>query len=334
VPQAFTETVGAIGTVTARTGHVATLMAPAPGRIGTVLVTPGQTVRAGQTLVELDRAPFESQLQSAQATLSAATRANDRQQRLAEEGIVPRKDAEQAAADLARARADELSAQRTVDLAVIRAPIGGVVTRLNATLGASVDPAQPLIEVSDPNSLDILLSVTPTNAGRVRPGAKAALSAGQTATGEPIGIGTVVDVAGTVDSTNRSVAVRVEAPTTRRPLRFGETVFGAITVASHPNAIVVPLEALVPEGEEFKVFVVDANGVAHERDVKVGGRSATSAEILEGLHAGERVVTYGAYGVEDSTRIAPATSAGDTSKPPAPESVSKSAPKVPAPSKP
>ena len=304
-PQAFTETVGALGTVVARAGHVATLSAPAAGRVGGVRVTAGQTVSAGQVLVELDQAPFTAALRSAEAALAAAERANERQQRLAQEGIVPRKDAEQAAAELARAQSDADAARRNVQLSVLRTPIGGVITRMSATLGASVDPAQPLVEISDPTALDILLNVTPTEAANVRPGAKVSLSAGQSATGEPLGVGTVRDVSSTVDSVTRSVAVRVQAPTTRRPLRIGETVNGAIAVATRAAAIVVPADALVPEGEEFKVFVVDATGMAHERDVKIGGRSAAGVEITDGLKAGERVVTYGAYGMQDSAKVAP-----------------------------
>jgi RND family efflux transporter MFP subunit len=306
-PQAFTEAVSALGTVVGRAGHVATLMAPVPGRVGGVSATVGQTVRSGQALVELEQGPFNAALQSAEATLAAAERANERQHRLAQEGIVPRKDAEQAAADLAKAQSDAMAARRNAQLSVLRAPISGVVTRMSATLGASVDPSQPLVEISDPSALDILLSVTPTDAANVRPGAKVTLSAGQNATGEPLGIGTVSDVSSTVDSVTRSVAVRVQASRTRRPLRIGETVNGGIAVATRPTAIVIPPDALVPEGEDFKVFVVDGNGIAHERDVKIGGRSAVGVEITEGLTAGERVVTYGAYGMQDSVKVAPLT---------------------------
>lgn len=304
-PQAFTETLGAIGTVVSRAGHSAALSAPSAGRVEKVYVTSGQAVRAGQTLIEMDQAAFQSSLESAQAALVAAQTANDRQQRLAQQGIIPRKDAEQAAADLAKARADAVAARRTQELSIIKAPISGVVTRMSATIGAPVDPAQPIVEISDPSALDVLLGVTPTDAGRVHSGSKVTLTAGQSASGEPLGVGSVVDVAAAVDTTTRSVAVRVQAPTTRRPLRIGETVFGAIVVGSKPSAIVVPLEALVPEGENFKVFVVDANSIAHEREVKVGARTATSAQITDGLKAGERVVTSGAYGVEDSTKVVP-----------------------------
>ncbi len=315
-PQVFTETLGAIGTVAPRAGHVATLSAPAAGRVGRIFVTTGQTVQAGKVLIELDQAPFESALQSANAALAAAERANERAQRLAQEGIVPRKEAEQTAAEVARARADAVAARRTEQLSILRSPIAGVVTRMSATLGASVDPAQPLVEISDPSALDVLLSVTPTDAARVRAGAKVALSAGQSGSGEPLGVGTVVDVSGTVDSMTRSVAIRVQAPTTRRPLRIGETVFGAISIGTRATAIVIPAEALVPEGDQFKVFVVDAAGIAHERDVTVGGRSGAGVEIRSGLQPGERIVTYGAYGVQDSAKVVQLAPAPTRASPP------------------
>jgi RND family efflux transporter MFP subunit len=315
--QPFTEYVSAIGTVAPRAGHVATLSAPAPARIASVLVTSGQTVSRGQTLVVLDRSTFEAALNSAQAAVAAASRSYERSERLANEGIVPRKDAEAAAADLARARADLATAQRDASLATLRAPIGGVVTRMSATIGAAADPSQPLVEIADPSALDILLTVTPSDAGRVRPGAKVRLSAGQNASGEPLGIGTVADVGGTVDSATRGVTVRVQAPTTRRPLRIGETIFGQIAVSTRANSVVVPIEALVPEGQAVHVFVVDRNDVAHAREVTVGGRSGDVAEITAGLQPGERIVTYGAYGMQDSARVAPlpAGAAPDSARP-------------------
>ena len=113
--------------------------------------------------------------------------------------------------------------------------------------------------------------------------------------------------------------MRVQAPATRRPLCISETIYCKITIAVHPNAIMVPLEALVPDGEDFKVFVVDASGTAHERKVSVGGRTDKLAEITEGLAEGERVVTYGAYGISDSSKVVPtkqpAAAAGTPEKP-------------------
>jgi len=299
----FTETISTIGVVVPRSGHVASLSAPAPTRIARVFVSTGQRVARGDSLVEFEQAGFEASASSAEAALSGAQQAYDRAVRLSQAGIVPRKELDQATTDLARARAEVVMARRSRELSVLRAPIGGVVTRMAAVLGASADANQPLVEIADPAALDILLNVTPSDAGRVRPGASVTLSAGQNADGEPLGTGRIFDVGGVVDSASRAVAIRVQVPATTRPLRIGETVSGQIVVAVKPVAIAVPLEALVPEGEGYKVFVVDQAGLAHGRPVEVGGRTARVAEITKGLAAGERIVTFGAYGIEDGTRI-------------------------------
>jgi RND family efflux transporter MFP subunit len=302
-PKPFDETVGAIGVVTPQAGHLASLSAPGPARVSRVLVTGGQHVTKGQVLIELEQTTFRAAVEGAEAGLAAARQAYDRAKRLADEGVGPRKDVEQATAELARARAEAINARRAAELAVLRAPLAGVVTRMDATLGASVDANQTLVEVADPSGLDSLLNVTPAEAARIRPAAAVTFTAGQRTAGEPLGTGAVVDVAGTVDSATRSVAVRARAPRGGRPLRIGETVFGQIVVATLPSAITVPLAALVPEASGFKVFVVDSAGTAHARPVEVGARTDSTALIRKGLAVGELVVTAGAYGVADSARV-------------------------------
>ncbi len=314
-PQPFTETLGAIGTVSPRPGHVAAPSAPASGRVAKVNVSVGQAVQAGEPLIELEQQSFEAARQSADAALATAEEALARQQRLSDSGIAPRKDVEAAKAEAAKARADAMAARRAEQLATIRSPITGVVTRLSTTLGASVDPSQSLVEISDPLAVDVVLGVTPTDAARVRSGMRVTLSAGSGAGGEPLGIGSVAEVAGTVDTTTRSVEIRVRAPSTRRALRIGETVFGSIAVVTRAHAIVVPSDAVVPEGDTFKVFVVDSAGIAHEQEVKIGSRSANGVEILEGVSAGDRIVTFGAYGMEDSAKVVPLDAGKKPAKP-------------------
>ncbi len=301
----FVETVDAIGTVAARPWGLAALSAPATARVARIDVSVGERVHAGETLAELDRAPFFAAARSAQAAVTTAQANFDRATRLADQGIAPRKDAETAAADLAQTQAALATAQRNVDLSTLRAPIAGVVTRVNAVLGQSVDPGQPVVEVADPTALDIVLALSPALAARVHSGDSVSLVAGASAGGEALGKGLVQSVAVTLDSATRSVGVRARLEHPARALRIGETVFGRIDAAVHADAVSVPIQALVPEGEGYRVYVVDSSGVAHARDVDVGARTESDAEILKGVAAGERVVTYGAYGVADSAKIVP-----------------------------
>jgi membrane fusion protein (multidrug efflux system) len=302
----FERSISALGAVAPRPGRYADLGAPGPTRVARIYVVAGQAVRAGAALIEFDRGPFDAAARSAEAAVTVARNARERAVRLAAAGILPRKDVDQAAADLAQAEAALLNAQRAQALATLHAPVSGVVTRMSAVLGANVDAAQSLVEVADPTALDVVLDLTPSDAERVRSGQRVAFWSGASAAGDSLGTGAVAEVGAAVDSATRAVNIRVHVGHTSRVLRIGETIFGRITAGVDARAVTVPLEALVPEGERFRVFVVDSAGIAHAREVTVGGRSETAAEITSGLVGGETVVTYGAYGVSDSARIVPA----------------------------
>jgi membrane fusion protein (multidrug efflux system) len=284
---------------------MAALSAPAPTRVVDVRARPGLHVAKGAVLVALETAVFDAAEQGAKAALDAAERNQERTRGLVEAGIAPRRDLEQADAALATARSDLTVAARNRELATMRAPFDGVVTRVTAVLGAAVDVGEVLVEIADPSSVDVVLALQAAEAARVRAGAAVSLRTGETPGSAPIGKGTVAEVGGIVDAETRSVAVRVVATAVERPLRIGETVFGDITVSVARAAVVVPGEALVPDGDGFKVFVVDSGDVAHARTVEVGARREDLVRILSGVRAGERVVTYGAYGIEDGATVLP-----------------------------
>ena len=298
----FPHVINAIGTVSPRPDQYAALAAPGPTRVARIFVVAGQRVSKGDSLVEFERAPFDAAAQSAAAALANAERAYARAVRLVEAGILAQKDSGQAAADLAAAQANAITARRAQELATLRAPLSGVVTRMTAVMGASADANQTLVEVADPAALDVVFNVSPAEAGRINIGDTVTVTEGDAA-GDILGPGVVTSIAAAVDSVSRAVAVRARLAQPARTLRIGESLVGRIVTGVNPRAVTVPVEALVPEGDGFRVFVVDAAGIAHARAVRVGARSETLVEIVAGLAAGETVVTIGAYGVEDGVRI-------------------------------
>lgn len=302
----FTEVVTAIGTVAPRPGYYAELAAPAPTRVARILVAPGQRVAAGDTLVVFEQASFDAAAHAADVALTAAQHAAERANRLVAAGILPRKDADQAAQDLAAAQTAAVTARRNADLAVLRSPIGGVVTRLSAVLGGPADPSQPVVAVADPEALDLTFALSVDDAGRVHAGDSLLALAGEQGVGDTLGPGRIRDVGATVDSLTRAVTVRAHLSRPTRALRIGEAVRGRIAVRTVPHALVIPEAALVPNGESYGVFVVDSEGIAHLTSVTLGGRADSLAEILSGLRAGQTVVTTGAYGITDSARVRPA----------------------------
>jgi len=89
VEAAFTEEISAIGTVSPRPGRYAELAAPAPTRVARILVTPGQWVHAGDTLIVFERAPFDAAARSAEAGLATAQHAAERADRLVKAAFCP-----------------------------------------------------------------------------------------------------------------------------------------------------------------------------------------------------------------------------------------------------
>jgi len=301
--QPFEQVVTAIGTVTPRPGYFAELSAPGPTRVAHIFVAPGQRVAEGDSLIAFERAPFDAAARSAETALANTERAYTRAVRLVQAGILPQKDSDQAAADWAQAQVAAITARRAQQLATLRAPLVGVVTRMTAVLGASVDVSQPLVEVVDVAALDAVFDVSPAQAAQIHRGDSVRINAGEGEGGEVVGQGWVSAVGAAVDSNSRAVTVRARIGRPGRPLRIGESVFGRIVTAVHARAVAVPVTALVPSGDGFQVFVVDSGDVARVRAVTVGARSLSLAEILTGLTAGETVVTTGAYGIEDGTKI-------------------------------
>src|SRR5256885_1266214 len=176
------------------------------------------------------------------------------------------------------------------------ATVGGAgdsVSRARPGRGRGAPPARP----PPPGETGVGRGATAVDA-------PAGAGAGEGAGGESLGAGMVTTVGAAVDSVSRAVPVRARIARPARPLRIGESVFGRIVTAVHARAVTVPIEALVPAGDGYQVFVVDTAGIAHARPVTVGARSEALAEVVTGLAAGETVVTSGAYGVADGAKIA------------------------------
>jgi HlyD family secretion protein len=192
-------------------------------------------------------------------------------------------------------------AQAELARASIRAPISGTVTKRAVNDGESVDPATPAFEVIDASSLDLVANLPAQYLGRVKTGNLAVVKI------EPFPDrefeGGVVQVAPAVDAQTNTVAVRVRLPNPRGELKAGLFADARIAVEIHANALVVPEAALVVEGDETFVFVPKSDGTVEKRKVTVGIRDAGRAEISEGLKEDERVVTAGAFGLEDGTKI-------------------------------
>ncbi|TRX03033.1 efflux RND transporter periplasmic adaptor subunit [Candidatus Methylobacter oryzae] len=296
------------GTIAYDETRTARVSSPIAGRVIGSISALGAHVKAGDALAELD-SPELGQAQSdyagAQADLNLANRAFQRMQELYANGIVPRKDHEQAQDNLARARSEaERARLRLANLGIrtggtdnrfrLHAPIAGTITERNINPGMEVrsDLDSPLFVISDLSKLWVQMDIFEKDIGLIHAGAQVLVRV-PAYPGE-IFTATVSYIGQVVEETTRTVKVRCTL--SNDDFRLLPAMYTAIEVQSAPNddAVVVPLTALFTEEESDWVYVDVGDYHYQKRPVKAGLRLKDRAVILEGLKPGEHLVLDGA----------------------------------------
>jgi RND family efflux transporter MFP subunit len=274
--------------------RVAHVTARAAGRLERVLAVRGDRVAAGALLAEIYSPGFltlqAEYLQAARRLARAAGQAAD-------------EDAARAVLAGARERLTVLgltgpeidglgAAAAPLPLLPVRAPLGGTVLESGAVPGDAVEPGASLFRLADPSTLWACLHIRENDLGAVRTGSEVVLRV-QAYPGEEFP-GRLALVGDEVDPDTRTVEGRVEIANPGRRLKAGMYVEGA-AAAGERRALVVPETAVQDDEGRAIVFVRTGERTFARRAVKVGERFGGLVEVVEGLAAGEEVVTSGAF---------------------------------------
>ena len=281
---------------------------------------------------ELQKAEWDAK--TAKDTLDAQQKIFESRKTLLDQGAIPRKDYDAANVAFIQAKAQYEQAQkhldglRTVgqqqelkmtkatviaakgkckgaeaqlDYSEIRSPINGVVTDGPWYPGMMPQSGAPLITIMDLSKMVARAHIPQTQAVLLRKGADASIKiAGSDDDVE----GKVLLVSPTLDPGSTTVEVWVQADNRKGTLRAGSSVNLSMVAKTVPDALTVPAPALITDEEGKKsVMIIGPDGKAHKRDVETGIRTATAVQVVSGLKPGEQVVSTGAYGLPDNTKV-------------------------------
>ncbi|KVZ06040.1 efflux RND transporter periplasmic adaptor subunit [Burkholderia stagnalis] len=288
----------------------------------------GTEVRAGQSLFQINPAPFKADmdtaaaaLQRAEAALSRAKVQTARLRPLVEADAISRQvydDAvsqrDQAAADVAQARATLARRQLDLKFATVEAPITGRIDQALVTEGALVSSAdsQPMARIQQIDQVYVDVRQPAASLQHLRDAL--ASQDGYTGTGLPVEVlrddGTPYDVKGrmlfsgvNVDSGTGDVLVRVLVDNSKRQLLPGMYVRARIPRANYANALTVPQQAVLRADGKPQVWVLDAKSQAHLKPVELGEQAGRSYRIKSGLQAGQKVVVEGMERLADGVPV-------------------------------
>ena len=272
------------------------------GRVAEFKFQEGQRVEQGQPLVVLDDAVYRAEGEQAQAALELAQSNYERAVDLLKRKAGTTKARDEAVAELRAEQAALQLAKAHLDKTVIHAPFGGVVGLRKVSVGDYLAIGTDIVNLEQIDPLKTDFRIAEVYVGAVKRGQKIELGidafAGEKFAGEVYAIDPLIDESG------RSILLRAKLPNPDGRLRPGLFVRVSLVLNERDDAIQVPEQALVPQGQDQFVFKVEGDKVAMTK-VTVGIRRDGMAEIVEGLAPGDQVVTAGQLKIRDGATVKP-----------------------------
>ncbi|EKV29828.1 putative Co/Zn/Cd efflux system membrane fusion protein [Caenispirillum salinarum AK4] len=260
------------------------------GRVEEISFDEGGRAEKGQLLVKLDDDSRAAELKRAEANLSLSQRNFNRAEELYRRQNLPVSSRDEA---LAKLRADEAAlelARVNMEKTELRAPFSGLLGLRQVSVGDYVRAGDAIVNLEDVDPIKVDFRVPEVFAHRLETGQSIRMRVdavpGETFEGTVYAIDPQVDVQG------RSVLLRARVPNMDGPLRPGMFARVTLVLDERPNALVVPEEALIPQGTSQMVYKV-VDGMVEAQPVTIGQRRKGIVEVTGGLSEGDTVITAG-----------------------------------------
>ena len=276
----------------------------------------------------------EADAQQAQQALDAQEKMFESRQQLFAQGALPRKELDQSRVDVTQARNQAaitkkhldtlmaigkqqelksaagqlesakgkyLGAEAQLGYSEIRSPMDGVITDRPLYPGEMAAAGTPLLTVMDISSVIAKAHIPQNDAALLKVGDKGSMTV--PGIEEPIE-GKVTVVSPALDPNSTTVEVWLEAKNPKHELKPGTSVQLSLTAQTVKDALVVPASSVIttPEGATA-VMLAGADGRAHQKAVRLGIHNGDDVQIVEGVTDADKVISTGAYGLPDKTKI-------------------------------
>ena len=320
-PSKFHQTTETTGTVDFDNDQATSVLAPFGGPVSKLLVNPGDKVKAGDPLAEVDSPDFAAAISAyrkALATAATLRRVADIDKDLIQHNGVAQREEEQAQTDAANAAADRDAALQTLvslnldpqvikDLQAghpvsrpggrINSPIAGTVVEKLITPGELLTAGTtPCFTVADLSRVWVMTQIFGSDLAAVSVGDSAEIETGIATHNFS---GTVDNISALVDPTTRSVVVRVVVENPGDFLKKQMYVRVKIQAHQESTGLLVPVSAILRDDVNLPfVYVVQPDGSFARRHVTLGYRLGDQYDIPEGLNAGDQIVVDGAIFVQ------------------------------------
>lgn len=292
--------ISAVGTLQAN--ESVTIRPQISGRIETIHFDEGQTVKKGAKLFSLDASEYRAQVAESAATVKLAQLKFNRSQDLLKKNLISQQQYDEDAAKLDEVKAQLALYKDRLSKTEIRAPFSGVSGLRKVSPGDVVQPGQELVNLEDIHLLKLDFRAPEIYLPELRIGLDVTVVTD--AFPNEVFTGKVFAIAPRVEEASRSILLRAKISNDRGMLRPGIFAKVQLRLASRENALLIPEEALWPVGRDMFVYRV-VDGKALMSKIKIGKRLKGQVEVLEGLNAGDTVITAGQMKLRNEAPVMP-----------------------------
>jgi membrane fusion protein (multidrug efflux system) len=251
----------------------------------------GDRVSSGEVIMRLDTESLAARVAQARAQLDQARKSFERTQRLTRDRVLTAAELDDATA--ARDVADAVLEVARVELrnATLKSPIDGIIDRIHFDRGEHVKMGDAVAKIVQIDKVKVVVNVPEKDIRYFREGQDAGVFVGDIRLNEMIRA-KIFYVSVNADPLSRTFRMDIEVDNADRRLRPGMIVRVGLIRKQVPDALAVPLFAIVDRGDE-KVVFVEKNGRAEQRVIKYGIIDRNRVQITQGLQEGDRLICVG-----------------------------------------
>jgi membrane fusion protein, multidrug efflux system len=295
----FADDVAAVGTL--KSNESVVLRPETAGRVASIGFKDGAVVAKGTVLVVFDAAIQDAELLQARANLALAKSSYERNVELVGKKFLSQQALDSSSATLKVQEAAVQLAEAKAAKMRIKAPFTGMVGLRNVSVGDYLKDGQDLINIEDVATLRVDFKLPENYLGRISKGQVVEVVTDALPSERFKAVLDAIDPM--VDQNGRSISARARLDNAKGKLRPGMFVRVRLLFGERKAVLMVPEQAIVPGGQPAVFKVVD--GKAGLVKVKLGVRRAAQVEVVEGLVAGDVVVTAGQLKLRDGAAVRP-----------------------------
>jgi len=292
IPEHYT-TSGAVAS-----DHRVSISAQISGYIKAMNVREGDKVTAGQVLVQIDPTDAKQAYLQAQADLKDAQADLKRFKELLASGAISSQKVDKAKLRYDVAKSNVARAKNQLSYAEVRSPVDGVVVEKRLSIGDLASPGAPILAIEDPNSLLVSTYVSENYVSKIHEGDTVDITIESL---HKTFAGTVRQVVQAADPVSHQFLVKV-ALTPAADIHPGMFAQAGFRVGER-HAILIPKAVIMSHSGLNAVYIVDKDGLAQYRLIRLGTTDGDQVEVVSGLHDGDTIAWNGNPSIKSGMKV-------------------------------